>query len=170
MPGVDFEAIKAALSCEDLARRELPMRGRRAKCPFNKQHDERRFNLAFLRDGGCYCHSCHEVHDVIQLAAAIWHVSDFDAARMLAEELHIGPSTNVDVAALRAARAAEAARKREEKAAADATFAAACEDERAAGEALAKMTAADADGEAFSVMLRRLGRAQTTLDAMTAGW
>ena len=168
MPGVDFEAIKAAISCEELARRELPMRGRRAKCPFNP--DERRFNLAFLQDGGCYCFSCREAHDVIQLAAAIWHVTDFEAAQMLAEELHIGPSTNVDVAAIRAARAAEAARKREEKARADAAFAAACEDERAAGEALAAMTAADADGEAFSAMLRRLGRAQTTLDAMTAGW
>lgn len=168
MPGVDFEAIKAAISCAELARRELPMQGQRAKCPFDPR--ERRFNLAFLPDGGCYCYHCGKPRDVIQLAAAIWNVTDFDAAQMLAEELHIGPSTSIDVAAIRSARAAEAARKRAEKAAADATFAAACDDERAAGEALAAMTAADADGEAFSALLRRLGRAQTTLDAMTAGW
>ena len=89
MAGIEFKEIANRLTCEEFARRELPMKGNRAKCPF---HNGENYNLKFFPDGKCYCHKCHKSGDVVTLAAATWHVSQMDAAQTLNRQYNLGVS------------------------------------------------------------------------------
>lgn len=117
--GIEFREVAQRLTCEEFARRELPMRGHRAKCPACDHPDH--YNLAFLRDGKAYCHKCHFVGDVVSLAAKTWHTSQIDAARTLNQEFHLGLSDGgPDPAILKQrqlerAAAGEEQREREER-------------------------------------------------------
>lgn len=77
MAGIEFKSVAAALSCREFAEAEMELRGKRGKCPF---HGGEHYNLQFFDDGRCYCHVCHKAADVVQLAAAVWHCSQVEAA------------------------------------------------------------------------------------------
>lgn len=111
MAGIEFREIANRLTCEEFARRELPMKGNRAKCPF---HGGEHYNLKFFRDGRCYCHTCHQAGDVVQLAAATWHVSQMDAARTLNRDFSLGVSDGgPDPALMKQRQQEQAAREKE---------------------------------------------------------
>ena len=115
---IEFSDVAAALSCEQFARQELEMRGRRAKCPWcpNPEH----YNLAFLPDGKAYCHKCHKGGDVVTLAAAVWHMSQREAAAELNTRFKLGLGaetvTAADLERRRAARQADRERREAERA------------------------------------------------------
>lgn len=166
MAGIEFSDVARLLTAEQFARRELRMRGNRAQCPF---HGGTHYNLQFFRDGRCYCHVCHKAADVVQLAACVWHTSQLDAARLLNDEYRLGlvaetPTDEQRQERQRERELLEQARQHEAE-----SWAAACDEERAAQSALERFTADDADRPEFIQALTRLATAQTALDVMWAG-
>lgn len=165
MPGLEFADVAAALTCEQFARRELPMRGGRAKCPWCD--NPTRYNLKV--DERCYCFSCHKTGDVVTLAAQVWHVSQLDAARLLNDEFRLGLCAGSPTADERQRRQRERDRRASDEQAKREAWARLCDDERAAQAVLDRFTAADADRPEFDQALRRMCAAQTQLDMMWAG-
>lgn len=169
MAGIEFRAIAEALTAEQFARRNLPMRGNRAKCPF---HGGDNYNLQFFRDGKCYCHVCHKAGDVVTLAAATWHTSQQDAARQLNDVYHLGVTAETMTAGERdqRERARREARELQQQAkqAEAQEWSAACAEERAAREAMARFTEADADKAEFDQALTRLCAAQMRCEILQA--
>ena len=167
MAAIEFSDVAAALSCEQFARQELEMRGRRAKCPWcpNPEH----YNLAFLPDGKAYCHKCHKGGDVVTLAAAVWHMSQREAAAELNTRFKLGLGaetvTAADLERRRAARQADRERREAERAAVNAELGAAAEDLREA-EAVAG-TLTDDTPETWA-KVARLARAQDRWNALQA--
>lgn len=165
MPGIEFSDVAAALSCETFARRELRMRGNRARCPF---HGGEHFNLAFFPDGRCHCFKCNKTADVVQLAAVVWNTNQLDAARLLNDEYNLGltGSTPTDEQRRqrqreREQREANEQREREE-------WAKAADDLREAEQAAAGFTIADANNPATWAAVARMGAAQDRWSAMWA--
>ena len=167
MAGVDFSAIRDAMSAEQFARRELSMKGRRARCPF---HGGTNFNLAFFDDGKCHCYKCGAGGDVVQLAAATWGLDQLDAARLLADELGISAGdAGGSWRDQRQRRQHERDQRGQEREQASRAWSRACNQEREARQRLAMFTAADADRPEFIKALRMLADAQTMLDLLWAG-
>ena len=88
---IEFKDVARALSCKEFAAAELTVnRSGRVPCPF---HGGTHGNLAvydFDRGGRCHCFQCGRTADVVQLAAAVWHVSQVEAAEMLNERFCLG--------------------------------------------------------------------------------
>lgn len=164
MAGIDFQAIKASISCEDFAREWLETRGKRAKCPF---HGGEHYNLAFNRDGGCYCFVCHQAGDVVQLAAAVWGCDQLTAARQLAGELGLDTGdAGGNWREQRERRQRERQEREQERQAAARAWAAACDQLRQLEQAAARFTVADAERAETWRTLRQLADVQTKVDLM----
>jgi len=167
MPGLEFADVAAALSCETFARREMKVERRRAVCPFHAGATH--YNLAFYRDGKCHCHKCGRTADVVQLAAAVWHVSQLDAARMLNDEYNLGLAGSTPTDEQRQRRQRERERRELEQRLERAAWSAAADELREAEQATAGFTLADADNPATWAAVARLGAAQDKWHAMRAG-
>ena len=86
MAGIEFRDVARLLSCREFAEAEMTLRRGRAACPF---HGGEHFNLQFFDDGRCYCHVCHQAADVVQLAAAVWHCTQMEAADALNKRFNL---------------------------------------------------------------------------------
>lgn len=165
MAGIEFAELARALGCEEFARREMRMRGKRAQCPF---HGGEHFNLQFFDDGRCHCHVCHRTADVVQLAAAVWRTNQLDAARMLNDEFSLGLTDSTPTDEQRQRRQ----REREARAAAEQAerdeWGAAADSLREAERATAAFTAADADKPSTWAAVAQLGKAQDKWHALQA--
>ena len=166
MAGIEFRLLAQRLSCEEFARRELRMRGKRAQCPF---HHGQNYNLAFNRDGTCHCFVCGRTADVVMLASVTWRTSQMDAARMLNDDFNLGLTAEMPTDEQRRRRQQERDRREAEQREQREAWARACDDEREALTKLARFTAADADKPEFDQALRQMAAAQTALDVMWAG-
>lgn len=167
MPGVEFAEIAARLDCATFAAREMNVVRGRAQCPF---HGGEHFNLQFFkRDGRCHCHVCHRTADVVQLAAAVWHVSQLDAARMLDDEFNLCVGAGVSTDEQRQRRQREREQREAKQLAAREAWARACEEEQAAQNAIERFTVNDADKPEFEQALTRLCDAQRRCDMLWAG-
>lgn len=166
MPGIEFKDVARLLTSEEFARRELRMRGKRAQCPF---HHGQNYNLMMNADGTCHCFVCGRTADVVQLAAAVWHTSQMDAARMLNDDFNLGLTAEMPTDEQRQRRQQERDRRKAEQREQREAWARACDDEREARAKLERFTAADADKPEFDQALRQMAAAQTTLDVMWAG-
>lgn len=166
MPGLEFREIARLLSCEEFARREMEMRGNRARCPF---HNGENFNLAFYNDNRCHCFKCNRTADVVQLAAQQWNTSQREAARLLNDEFSLGLRAETPTAEQRE----QVQRQREERATAlqqeRNAWAAACDEQH---DALAALDGAvhDADSADFWKKLRRVAAARERLNVLEASW
>ena len=167
MPGIEFSEIAARLSAEDFARRELPMKGNRAKCPF---HNGEHYNLQFFRDGKCYCHVCHKGGDVVTLASSVWHVSQKDAAEMLNDEYMLGLDGQTPTDEQRQRRQQERDRREAEYQQEREAWAAAADELRSTETAAQGFTLRDAESEATWAAVAKLGAAQDRWAAMWAGF
>lgn len=79
-----FDKCKGIPAIE-VARRagvQLEKHGRRywAKCPL---HGEKTASLCFYEDGRWYCFGCHSGGDAVSLYAALYRVSNYEAAKTL---------------------------------------------------------------------------------------
>lgn len=167
MPGIEFADVARALSCEEFARHEMHVKHRRAVCPFHANAEH--YNLAFYPDGRCHCFACGRTADVVQLAAAVWHVSQLDAARLLNDSYNLGLTGSVPTDEQRRQRDREReARAAAEQAARD-EWGAAADELREAEQAAAGFTLADADNPATWAAVARMGAALDKWHAMRAG-
>lgn len=111
MASIEFKDVARLLSCREFVEAEgLPIRGGRTRCPL---HGGRNFNFALLDDGRAYCHVCHRASDVVQLAAAVWHMSQRDAAVELNQRFHLGLTETMPTAE-RMQRLSERDRRRQD--------------------------------------------------------
>lgn len=162
MAGIEFKEIAARLPAAEFARHYLPMRGNRAKCPFNP--DEQRYNVSFTRDGRAYCHACQRAKDVVQLAAATWGVSQIDAAKELNQVFNLGvmDSTPTEEEKQRRLQIREDAEtKRREKAR---KWARACEDEQLADAVMLAFREEDVGKPEFEQTWKRFCAAKRTVE------
>lgn len=171
MPAIEFKDVARAVTCEDLARAEgLAVRNGRIQCPF---HAGRNFNF---RLGGTtgrgYCFKCGRYGDAVSLAAALWHVSQREAAEELNVRFNLGLAPATVTAAERERREAERQRERDlrqrEHEQDVREWSEACEAERAAQLAIERFTVADVEGTAFTSALKRLCDAQLRVDVLAA--
>ena len=168
MPGIEFSDVARALSCETFATHEMKVERRRAICPFHAGANH--YNLAFYRDGKCHCYKCGRTADVVQLAAAVWHVSQLEAARLLNEQFRLGLiESDAPTAAALERRQREREERDRQREADRLAWGAAADDLREAENALQGATVADAENPAFWAKVARLGRAQDTWEALRAG-
>ena len=167
MAAIEFSDVAAALSCEQFARRELEMRGRRAKCPWcaNPEH----YNLAFLPDGRAYCHKCHKSGDVVTLAAQVWKVDQLTAARGLNDDFKLGLTASRPTDEQRRQRQRERDQREAEQQRQREEWARAADDLREAEQAADGLTLADADNPLTWAKVARLGRALDKWNALRAG-
>lgn len=170
MAGIDFDAVKAAITCEDFARAEgLRLKARRAVCPFHPGADGH--NLAFKPSGCCYCYVCHKTADVIQLAAAVWGTNQLEAAMLLNERfklgLNDGSMTAEDVARKRRERQRQREIQEQTRKAKAAEMGAAADDLREAEAAMLRFSPDD-DGPAYRQALSRLGQAKDRWEMLQA--
>ena len=167
MAGVEFAEIAARLDCATFAAREMRVVRGRAQCPF---HGGEHYNLQFFKkDGRCHCHVCHRTADVVQLAAAVWHVPQIDAARMLDDEFNLGVGAGTPTAEQRQRRQREREQREADERRQREEWARACEEEQAAQTAIERFTIADADKPEFDRALARLCEAQRRCDMLWAG-
>lgn len=171
MPAIEFRDVARAVTCEDLARAEgLEIRHGRIQCPLHGGHN---FNFKLGGTSGRgYCFKCGRYADSVSLAAALWHVSQREAAEELNVRFNLGLAPATVTAAERERR--EAARQRErdlrqrEHEQDMREWSAACEAERDAQLAIEHFTVADVEGTAFTSALKRLCDAQTRCDVLAA--
>lgn len=171
MPAIEFKDVARAVTCEDLARAEgLAVRNGRIACPLHGGHN---FNFKLGGTSGRgYCFKCGRYADSVSLAAALWHVSQREAAEELNVRFNLGLAPATVTAAERERR--EAARQRErdlrqrEHEQDMREWSAACEAERDAQLAIEHFTVADVEGTAFTSALKRLCDAQTRCDVLAA--
>lgn len=172
MAGIEFSDVARLLTCREFAEAEgMKIRGGRCVCPFHA--GAHNFNLAFVNDGRrVYCHKCGRSGDVVTLAAAVWRMTQRDAAAELNERFKLGLSGETLTQAERDRR--EQARQRErdlreaEHKAEARAWSAACDAERAAQAAIERFTEADADGAEFDQALKRLCEAQQRCELLQA--
>lgn len=164
MAGIDFKAIRDAVTVRRLVEREgLEIRGGRVRCPWCATHNSR-FNFKLNADGSGYCFSCHRAADVIDTAAQLWHADKLEAARLLNDVFRLGlEAVAVDAAAVeRRRRDREAALQAEAEArAADGKlFSDAADELREAEAALERFTALTDWTPALTAAVKRLAIAQ----------
>lgn len=164
VPAIEFKDVARAVTCEDLARAEgLAVRNGRIACPLHGGHN---FNFKLGGTSGRgYCFKCGRYADSVSLAAALWHVSQREAAEELNVRFNLGLAPATVTAAERERR--EAARQREHEQDMR-EWSAACEAERDAQLAIEHFTVADVEGTAFTSALKRLCDAQTRCDVLAA--
>ena len=94
-----FDTVKAAVTPRMAAERYgLPIRqGSMVCCPF---HADRTPSMK-LNEDYFYCFGCGATGDVIDLAARLFNLSSYDAAKKLATDFGIGPDKPPAAAALR---------------------------------------------------------------------
>lgn len=166
MSGIEFAEIAARLDCATFAAREMRVSHGRAQCPF---HGGERFNLQFFpRDGRCYCHVCHRTADVVQLAAAVWHTNQLDAARILNEEFSLGVDAGTPTDEQRQRRQRDREQHEADERAAREAWARACSEEQAAQRAIERFSVEDAEKPEFTRALTRLCEAQQLCDVLWA--
>lgn len=165
MAGLEFADVAAALTCEQFARRELPMRGNRAKCPWCD--NPTRYNLKV--DERCYCFSCHKTGDVVTLAAAVWHTNQLDAARQLNDEYRLGLTGSTPTDEQRQRRQREREQREEEAERQRREWGKAADDLREAERAAAGLVIEDADKPATWATVARLAAAQDKWNRLWAG-
>lgn len=171
MPAIEFKDVARAVTCEDLARAEgLAVRNGRIACPL---HGGNNYNFKLGGTSGRgYCFKCGRYADSVSLAAALWHVSQREAAEELNVRFNLGLAPATVTAAERERR--EAARQRErdlrqrEHEQDMREWSAACEAERDAQLAIEHFTVADVEGTAFTSALKRLCDAQTRCEVLAA--
>lgn len=172
MAGIEFSEVARLLTCREFAEAEgMKMRGGRAVCPFHA--GAHNYNLGFLNDGRrVYCHKCGHSADVVGLAAAVWRMSQHDAAVELNERFNLGLTGERLTADEVARRDAERRRVRDlreaEHKAEAREWSEACDAERAAAAAMLRFTEADADKAEFNQALQRLAAAQQRCDVLQA--
>ena len=170
MPGIEFSEIARLLSCEEFARHEMQLRGKRAQCPF---HGGKNFNLAFYpkgtKDGKCFCFKCGRAADVVQLAAAVWHTDLVTAANMLNDEYHLGLTSSTPTDEQRQCRQREREQRESDAQRQREQWARAADDLREAEQAAGQFTIADADNPSTWAAIARLSAAQDKWAAMRAG-
>jgi DNA primase len=94
MPGIDFAAVRAAVSLQDVlnliefrpVRRN--QRGLRGLCPFHCGGSPRDF-AAYLETNSYYCFSCRRGGNQLELWARLQRLRLYDAALDLCQRLHI---------------------------------------------------------------------------------
>ena len=93
-----FETVKASVSVPDAAKAYglSVTRHSMARCPF---HDDRHPSLK-LNPDFYYCFGCGAKGDVIDLAAGLFDLSPYEAARKIAEDFGIDPDKPPEAAAL----------------------------------------------------------------------
>ena len=93
-----FETVKASVSVPEAARAYglTVTRHNMAKCPF---HDDHHPSLK-LNPDFYYCFGCGAKGDVIDLAAGLFDLSPYEAARKIAEDFGIDPDKPPEAAAL----------------------------------------------------------------------
>lgn len=171
MPGgIEFRDLARLLSCREFAEAEgLPVRNNRLVCPF---HGGENFNLQILRDGKVRCYTCGAHGDVVDLAAAVWRINKRDAAVELNERFKLGLSGEslTQTERDRREQARREARELKEmiKQAEAQAWSDACEEERAAQQAIERFTVTDADGPEFDAALRRLSAAHQRCNELQA--
>lgn len=169
MPGIQFSEVAAKLSAERFARREMQMRGGRARCPWCSDGSARH-NLAFYaRDGKCHCFRCGETSDVVGLAAQVWHVTQLDAARLLNEEFSLCIADSTPTDEQRQRRQNERKRREAAERAEREAWSAAADELREAEQAAAGLRIEDADNPATWAAVARMGAALDRWHAMRAG-
>ena len=93
-----FETVKANVSVPEAARAYglTVTRHSMARCPFhNDRHPSLKLNPDFY-----YCFGCGAKGDVIDLAAGLFDLSPYEAARKIAEDFGIDPDKPPEAAAL----------------------------------------------------------------------
>jgi len=167
---IEFKDVARALSCREFAEMEMEVnRAGRARCPFHGGHN---FNFAFYEDGRGHCFKCGRTADVVQLASAVWHMEQREAAEELNSMFRLGLTSET---------VTPAERERREQARQEARYlremvrrseveewSRACEDERAARAAMERFTEADVDKAEFNQALQRLATAQQHCDVLAA--
>ena len=93
-----FETVKASVSVPEAAKAYglSVTRHSMARCPF---HDDRHPSLK-LNPDVYYCFGCGAKGDVIDLAAGLFDLSPYEAARKIAEDFGIDPDKPPEAAAL----------------------------------------------------------------------
>jgi len=93
-----FETVKASVSVPEAAKAYglSVTRHSMARCPF---HDDRHPSLK-LNPDFYYCFGCGAKGDVIDLAAGLFDLSPYEAARKIAEDFGIDPDKPPEAAAL----------------------------------------------------------------------
>ncbi|MDO4614668.1 MAG: CHC2 zinc finger domain-containing protein [Lachnospiraceae bacterium] len=93
-----FETVKASVSVPEAAKAYgiTVTRHSMARCPF---HDDRHPSLK-LNPDFYYCFGCGAKGDVIDLAAGLFDLSPYEAARKIAEDFCIDPDKPPEAAAL----------------------------------------------------------------------
>ena len=81
-------------------------------CPFHSDH-----HPSMKVDVRYYCFGCHETGDVIDFVGKLFHLKPLEAARKLAADFGIDPTTPASAAAIPVSAYAEQARQREKEAA-----------------------------------------------------
>lgn len=88
-----FEVVRDNVTAQDVA--ELYglkfSRNGRAICPWHNDHKP---DLAFYKNGTCYCHACHNGGDAVNLASQIHGESAFVAAKRLVKDFRLLDPTN----------------------------------------------------------------------------
>jgi hypothetical protein len=168
MPGIEFADVARLVSAEQFAQREMKLVRGRAQCPF---HGGEHYNLAFYRgDGRCHCFTCHKTADSVQLAAAVWHTSQVEAAQLLNEEFRLGLSaSDAPTAAVLAQRQREREERDRQREADRLEWGAAADNLRDAENALQGATVADAENPATWAKIARLAQAQLRWENLQAG-
>lgn len=164
MAGIDFKAVRDAVSVRQLVEREgLKIdRGGRTRCPWCTSPTRANFKLN--DDGSGYCFSCHKAADSLEMAAQLWHVDRLEAARQLNSIFRLGLEAEaVNAAELeRRRRDREAARQAEAeaRAAEGKLFSDAADELREAEAALERFTAMTDWTPALTAAVKRLAIAQ----------
>lgn len=172
MASVEFRDVAQLLTCRQFAEAEgLRMQGGRLQCPF---HGGRHFNLAIWNDGRrVYCHKCHRGGDVVALAAAVWHMSQRDAAIELNARFKLGLNgerlTATELERRRRDREAARQDEAEARAAQRKLYADAADELREAEAALEKFDATADWTPAVTAAVHRLAAAQDRWHNLTGG-
>ena len=83
-----FQTLKASITCRDAAEKyglEVSRSGM-ARCPFHDDHTP-----SLKVDERFYCFGCHAQDDVIDLTARLLGISNYSAAKQLAQDFGIQP-------------------------------------------------------------------------------
>lgn len=157
-----FEAVRGEVSSKQAAALyglRIDHAGR-GFCPWHD--DGQHAALQFFPDGGCYCHSCHEYGDAIDLTAQMLKIRPKDAAWRLYRDFHLNmpvdsrpnPETKMKMQ-----------RERDERQKMAERYSRLCEVAREADERLAKYTPETADSE-FDLLLDAKAKADTELNVL----
>ncbi len=132
----------------------------RGFCPW---HDDGKHPaLQFFPDGGCYCHSCHEYGDAIDITAQMLGITPKQAARRLYKDFNLNQPVDNRSDPSTKARMKE---QRDERKAMAERYSHLCDVLREAEERLAKYTPETIDAE-FDLILDVFGKTQDSINLL----